>query len=989
MIKFFSVIANDIVAKLEALVGADKLSADAIKDGTTNKAYTAIEKTKLAGVAENADVTTAASIIAAGAYRIGTNTMDDIANGTTNKLFSATEKAKLSGIEALADVTDATNVAAAGAFMKPKAGDLDKSTFNTTGMVVTDLLGASDIGKSVAIQSDGKIVITGYSNNGVDNDFAVVRYNVDGSLDTTFGTGGKVATDFGTSDDYGMSVAIQTDGKIVVAGYSNWGGDNDFAVARYETNGSLDTSFNTDGKVTVDFGYANDSSVAIAIQSDGKIVIAGSSYNGTDNDFGVMRFNNNGVLDTAFDVDGAVNTPVGTGDDIGYSVAIQTDGKIIVAGKSNNGTNDDFAIVRYNTNGSLDTTFGTTGIITTPIGTGDDVGYSVAIQSDGKIVVAGSSNNGSNDDFAIVRYNTNGTLDTTFGTTGKITTPIGTASDVGYSVAIQTDGKIVVAGKSNNGANNDFAVVRYNTNGSLDTTFGTTGKVTIPIGTANDVGYSVAIQSDGKIVVTGGSNNGVNDDFAVVRLHGDTLGYDTLDYTPNGVINKAFTATMSSKLAGIEALADVTDSTNVDAAGATMNTDLVTVATASSPVKTLASGLIDPSFIGGNYTKEPTGFVNDTDSVLTWKDTSPDRTLTITGTNFVVFSAGNKILKNTESIQIPNTPGLYFVYYNNDASYTLTATISSSIPDLFGEGRILISTVYWNGTEGLATSERHLCKLNAHEYLHKTIGARYEAGGFTGTFTNTTLSILKGVLWDDFNLKITTPGTTTQVPIFYRNGSVWNWTALSNTVHHIVSTHVQYDNAGTMASAAGDYVAYWIFATNNINYPLISVMGQRKDTNITNARANNTYESLSFGVLPFAEYKILYRVIVRDDATPYEETQDLRGLTNVSSGTYVATSHGTLTNLDHNDHPQYALDALMFRSSHSVTAGEVSAHLVDIDTGFTTAPLGWIVQIYRAGVDIKADAIITNPATDIIRIADGGATYDTTEGDVIKIFAWQ
>jgi uncharacterized delta-60 repeat protein len=180
-----------------------------------------------------------------------------------------------------------------------------------------------------------------------------------------------------------------------------------------------------------------------------------------------------GDLDTTFDSDGKVTTAIGASDNEAYSVAIQSDGKIVAAGSSKNGSNYDFALARYNTDGTLDTNFGTGGKVITAIGSSTDVAESVAIQSDGKIVAAGFSNNGSNNDFALVRYNTNGTLDTTFDSDGKVTTAIGSANDAAYSVAIQSDGKIVAAGFSNNGSNNDFALVRYNTNGSLDTSFGT------------------------------------------------------------------------------------------------------------------------------------------------------------------------------------------------------------------------------------------------------------------------------------------------------------------------------------------------------------------------------------------------------------------------------------------------------------------------------------------------------------------------------------
>jgi uncharacterized delta-60 repeat protein len=414
-------------------------------------------------------------------------------------------------------------------------GDLD-TTFDSDGKVTT-AIGSRDFANAVAIQTDGKIVAAGASPSGLSIDtidFALVRYNTDGSLDTSFGTGGKVTTDIGSGTDVALSVAIQSDGMIVAAGYST-NDSNDFALVRYKTDGSLDTNFGTGGKVTTAIGSVtgansclgvsycdgDDRARSVAIQSDGKIVAAGFSKSSREV-FALVRYDTDGSLDTSFDSDGKVTTEVGSGNDEAYSVAIQPDGKIVAAGDST-GSNNDFALVRYNTDGSLDTSFGTGGKVTTDIGSGDTAS-SVAIQSDGKIVAAGYSYIGSNNDFALVRYKTDGSLDTNFDSDGKVTTDIG-SGDTAYSVAIQSDGKIVAAGTRGGGlGGNDIALARYNTDGSLDTNFGTGGKVTTVVGT-NDYAYSVAIQSDGKIVAAGGAGMdfGGNDfDISLVRYLGIT-----------------------------------------------------------------------------------------------------------------------------------------------------------------------------------------------------------------------------------------------------------------------------------------------------------------------------------------------------------------------------------------------------------------------------------------------------------------------------------
>jgi uncharacterized delta-60 repeat protein len=363
----------------------------------------------------------------------------------------------------------------------------------------------------------------------------VARYNTDGPLDISFNTDGKVTTAFETlsptSNDFGNSIAIQSDGKIVVAGSTDINNNNDFAVVRYNTNGTLDTSFNTSGKVITPFSSSSDDiGTSIAIQSDGKIIVAGYSNISGNNNFAVVRYNTNGTLDTSFNTSGKVTTAFSGLNDFGNSIAIQLDGKIVVAGSTDSSGNNDFAVVRYNTNGSLDMTFGTDGKVITAFSGSNDFGNSIAIQSDGKIVVAGSTDSSGNNDFAVVRYNTNGSLDMTFGTAGKVITPFsGSSDDVGYGITIQSDGKIVVAGNTDSSGNNDFAVVRYNTDGSLDTTFDTDGKVITPFsGSSDDFGTSVTIQSDGKIVVAGYSNSNGNNDFAVVRYLGGLSSSTTM-----------------------------------------------------------------------------------------------------------------------------------------------------------------------------------------------------------------------------------------------------------------------------------------------------------------------------------------------------------------------------------------------------------------------------------------------------------------------------
>jgi uncharacterized delta-60 repeat protein len=406
------------------------------------------------------------------------------------------------------------------------------TSFGNQGKVTTAIGKAADIGNSVAIQTDGKIVAAGKSHNGTNWDFAVVRYLANGVIDQTFGGTGKVVNLVGTGNDVGNGVAIQKDGKIVVAGETYNGSNLDFAVVRYNTNGSLDTSFGGTGKVTIgyiDSTYGNDIhddyACCVALQGDGKIVVAGLAggyynYNGTGDDIAVVRYNSNGTLDTTFS-GGRVRTNIGGGSfgskDVARSVTVQGDGKIVVAGDHNDsytGTTF-FALARYNADGSSDNDFGGFGIVTTRISDnlygGKCVGRSMALQKDGKIVVAGQLL-ASNYDFAMARYNTYGTLDTSFNSTGIVKTDFGNGDDDGFGVAVQADGKILVAGMSVG----DFGLARYNTNGTLDAAFGSAGKVKTDFGSGFDSGTCIALQSDGRIVVAGKSSNNT-DDFSLAR----------------------------------------------------------------------------------------------------------------------------------------------------------------------------------------------------------------------------------------------------------------------------------------------------------------------------------------------------------------------------------------------------------------------------------------------------------------------------------------
>jgi len=379
--------------------------------------------------------------------------------------------------------------------------------------------------------AETKLLIAGTTGAAASLDFALVRLNADGTRDAGFNGGGNdgfVRTDISpaasNSIDHVQAIARQSDGKIVVAGYT---GTIDFALARYTPEGQLDTSFGTNG-ITITSINLVDRAYAMAIDRLDRIVVVGQAT-GTGEDFAVVRYRADGTPDPDFNGGDAANTSGAvrthfSSDDRAQAVAIQqADDKIVVAGYAN-GSSSDFAVARYHDDGRLDTTFGpaATGKVTTNLGSVDRA-TAMVIQPTGEIVLAGHTGAASATNFALVRYLGDGSLDPSFDGDGIVVTDIGGNDDRIHAMTLDTGGRIVVAGSSHNGINNDFALARYTASGTLDGNFGNGGIVTTPIGGGEDIAYSVVIQPDGKIVAVGQAENGtngnnVNTDFAAIRV---------------------------------------------------------------------------------------------------------------------------------------------------------------------------------------------------------------------------------------------------------------------------------------------------------------------------------------------------------------------------------------------------------------------------------------------------------------------------------------
>jgi uncharacterized delta-60 repeat protein len=387
------------------------------------------------------------------------------------------------------------------------AGDLD-STFGAGGRVITDFGGTNDLGRQVVAGPDGKVIVvgsTGSTSSTTRTNFALARYNSDGSLDTSFGDGGKVVTDFNSNFDLGLSLVIQPDGKVVAAGVSGPSGTN-FALARYNSDGTLDEGFGLNGTGKIISSIPSNTTASVGIQSSGRIVLGGTS----NGNFAVQRYTTSGILDSTFGINGTRITDLGGFDSLN-SIAIQADGRIVAGGAT--GSSANVAVVRYTANGALDNTFNGNGRLITNFGGLLHSAQGVAVQSDGKIVAAGVViTNTFNENIALLRLNSNGTLDTSFDGDGKVTTDFG-GGDSAMSVLVQADGRIVAGGTITGGG---FGLARYNGDGSIDSTFGNGGRVNTSFaGSAS--AFSVALQPDGKILAAGQVGTNPNLNFGLAR----------------------------------------------------------------------------------------------------------------------------------------------------------------------------------------------------------------------------------------------------------------------------------------------------------------------------------------------------------------------------------------------------------------------------------------------------------------------------------------
>lgn len=432
------------------------------------------------------------------------------------------------------------------------------NTFGTNGKVITSFNPGEDKAYGVAVQDDGKIVVAGYTYSTIyGNDFACARYNNDGTLDTTFGSGGKMTYDLQVgSDDKAYGMGIQLDGKIVLAGYSDNGSDKAGAVIRINADGTLDTTFGSGGKAFTNFTIYNTNARADEFKTvkihhlTGKIVVGGTSVLNTNESKGIFaRYTSTGVLDTSFGNNGIlINLPIPINNSNGYSfviedLSVKSNGKISAVGWVDvPGTGALFKASQYtcrlNENGTLDTTFSTDGWAVNSFTTGDDKTYAMILKPDDTFLFCGNTR-WSNEDYK--HYF--GTMSTSGGMSHHGTIDFSaTTRDLAYDMASDSSSKILMSGSVINSTSNiaSFGLTRVNADYSLDASFGNNGKVTTDFGTNTfSESFAMALQSDDKIILVGYTGN----DFAIARYNGSQLSTPTpllkeiIAIFPNPAIN--------------------------------------------------------------------------------------------------------------------------------------------------------------------------------------------------------------------------------------------------------------------------------------------------------------------------------------------------------------------------------------------------------------------------------------------------------------------
>lgn len=400
------------------------------------------------------------------------------------------------------------------------------STFDFDGIVITDFANTDDYNYCFAVQPDGKIIVAGITSLvTIGYDLLIIRYNTDGSLDTSFGNAGIVSDSLGRF--YPGSMVIQPDGKLVIGGSLSQSGLNqdEFMLVRYNSNGIIDSTFGTNGITHTDYGNLDNAGGCVLLQPDGKILLGGATIPlGQVILFALLRYNTDGSIDSSFAVNGIATNSF---DSLylqrpGFMV-LRPDGKIVQVGYGahNNGSLD-VLLIRYNSDGSLDSTFDNDGKLLMVTDSVSEAGVAIALQNDGKMVVGGGIYlTGPFFDLMLMRLNSDGSIDSSFNSVGFLNVPFNMDA-FGRSMVIQPDGKIILAGFLDNGNDFDFTMTRANSDGSIDSTFDGDGIIPVIVAGTESAVINVGLQQDGKILLAGPKQNSTSD-FFIERFNNNII----------------------------------------------------------------------------------------------------------------------------------------------------------------------------------------------------------------------------------------------------------------------------------------------------------------------------------------------------------------------------------------------------------------------------------------------------------------------------------
>lgn len=475
--------------------------------------------------------------------------------------------------------------------MNAQSGALDTG-FGQNGFVVDSFSSDYDAAERVIVQPDGKIIIMGDTGMGSVQKMAIARYNADGSPDTSFANDGKLVFNVSFPKILGNDIALQSDGKIILGGYQWNDVTGDFVLVRLLADGSFDSSFGNDSIAILDNGMAEIGN-SIHLQNDGKIIIAGDSQD----QFTMARVNSDGSIDSTFGQSGWIRTsfPVWS---YGKDVHVNDSGEILLTGMTIDGYDDwKIALAKYRADGSLDTVFGNSGTLIVAVGNDYDYGIRSFLLDDGKILVGSHSYFGTQPlryEVVIAQLNADGSFDSNYGTDGK-TKIRWTENGENYlnDMVLQDDGKLILAGRNSDASGDYFSMAKLDENGTLDTSFGVDGKVSGNIGNTADTATSIALQPDGKVVITGYTTNFSDPtQFFIARYSNETLSVDDfakaeLHLYPNPATEEIHLEWNHAKFA--EAVYEIFDSTGrrILTSSQTGNAKTITISNLASGVYTL------------------------------------------------------------------------------------------------------------------------------------------------------------------------------------------------------------------------------------------------------------------------------------------------------------------------------------------------------------------------------------------------------------------